>query len=447
MRVIVIGGGIAGLAAAWTLREHGAEVVILEKEADVGGRCRSFAWNGFYLNRGAEAFIGSEENLIEMARKLGIYESKPHIDVLDTSPRFHLLYKKRELVTFDNFEIQDALKTSIIPLTEKLALGRVLPRLARQLASGDPRDPVSAADYDDVNACDYFRDYSPEFVNYFLEPNLSFFCGYGEEDFSLAWLLWLLGSRLTWGANRWWTFTERGVGQLTYSLGEHFMRESGTELRVRAAVQQLRCYDDHVEVDVMKDRSIETLRADAAIMTVPGTLVNGLVPGLDKARCDFFAGVSYSGHHNAWYLLDRPIGGLPQVPFILLPTADGFDCICDVSFIDTGRGHTLVRAQWKNRRCKETQAWSSGEILDDGWRDIVVAYPELCDAVCVDRTIERSDLAIARRPAGYLRALKGFRALGPLPRVAFAGDYLVNSTLGQSHWSGTQAAQELISEL
>ena len=106
-----------------------------------------------------------------------------------------------------------------------------------------------------------------------------------------------------------------------------------------------------------------------------------------------------------------------------------------------------MRAQWKNRRCKETQAWSSGEILDDGWRDIVVAYPELCDAVCVVRTIERSDLAIARRPAGYLRALKGLRALGPLPRVAFAGDYLVNSTLGQSHWSGTQAAQELISEL
>lgn len=447
MKVVVIGGGIAGLAAAWTLREHETEVVIIEKNADVGGRCRSFAWNGFYLNRGAEAFIGSEENLIVQAQKLGIYDSLPHVDILDTTPRFYLLYKKKEIITFDNFGLQDALKTSVIPLTEKLALGRVLPRLARQMASGDPRDPVSAADYDDVNACAYFREYSPEFVKYFLEPHLSCFCGYGEEDFSLAWLLWLLGSRLTWGAKRWWTFTERGVGQLTYSLGEHFMRDPGTELRLQTVAQQLRRSEGRVEVDVMSEGHTETLRADAAIVTVPGTLVNNLLPGLDVARRNFFAGVSYSGHHNAWYLLDRPIGKLPQVPFILLPTVDGFTRICDVSFIDTGRGQTLVRAQWKNQRCKETQAWSSEDILDDGWVDIVAAYPELQGAVCLDRTIERNDLAIARRPAGYLRTLKQFRALGPLPRVAFAGDYLINSTVGQSHWSGTQAAKELISGL
>jgi len=45
---------------------------------------------------------------------------------------------------------------------------------------------------------------------------------------------------------------------------------------------------------------------------------------------------------------------------------------------------------------------------------------------------------------GYTRKLAAFKALGPLPRVAFAGDYLINSTVGQAHWSGLQAAQQIL---
>ena len=38
MRVIVIGDGVAGLSATWTLREHRTEVTIVEKDDDLGGR-------------------------------------------------------------------------------------------------------------------------------------------------------------------------------------------------------------------------------------------------------------------------------------------------------------------------------------------------------------------------------------------------------------------------
>jgi protoporphyrinogen oxidase len=134
MKVIVIGGGIAGLAAAWTLRKHGAEVTILEKNEDAGGRCRAFLWHGLYLDRGAGVFIDAEENLIEQAQQLGIYDTIPRIDVLEKRPRFHVLYKKREIVSVDDFDLYAALKTKMVPLTEKLALGRVLPQVFRQLA-------------------------------------------------------------------------------------------------------------------------------------------------------------------------------------------------------------------------------------------------------------------------------------------------------------------------
>jgi oxygen-dependent protoporphyrinogen oxidase len=55
------------MSAAWTLRDSGHEVTILEKDEEAGGRCRSVKWNGIYLQRGAEGFIGAEENLIELA--------------------------------------------------------------------------------------------------------------------------------------------------------------------------------------------------------------------------------------------------------------------------------------------------------------------------------------------------------------------------------------------
>jgi oxygen-dependent protoporphyrinogen oxidase len=445
MRVIIVGGGIAGLAAAWTLRQHGAAVTILEKNKDVGGRCRAFLWHGLYLNRGAGAFIGAEENLIEQAQQLGIYDTIPRIDVFEKYPRFRVLYKKREIVAVDDFDLYEALKTKMVPLTEKLALGRVLPQLFRQLASNDPRDPVSAAEYDEVAACAYFRQSSPEFVNYFLEPSLAAICGYGEEDFSLAWLLWMLSGKLTWKAKRWWMFQERGVGQLTHSLEEHFRDDPGTDLCLSTDVRQVRRYSDHIEVDVRRNNTAETLRADAVIIAVPGSLVNTLFPGLDEARRSFFAGVSYAGHHNGWYLLDREFPHLPES--VMLPTADGFERLGGVGFFPDGKGRTVAYTQWKSKRCKETQEWSPEALSDDGWIDVVAAFPLVQEATVVDRYIERQDLGIARRPAGYLRSLKAFRALGSLPRVTFAGDYLVNSSVGQAHWSGIQAAKELVSNL
>jgi oxygen-dependent protoporphyrinogen oxidase len=53
---VVIGGGIAGLAAAWDLRNR--DVVVLESTARVGGRIRSEPRDPYWLNLGAHVFSG-----------------------------------------------------------------------------------------------------------------------------------------------------------------------------------------------------------------------------------------------------------------------------------------------------------------------------------------------------------------------------------------------------
>lgn len=101
-------------------------------------------------------------------------------------------------------------------------------------------------------------------------------------------------------------------------------------------------------------------------------------------------------------------------------------------------------AQWKSTGSKETQEWSSDAVLEDGSKEATRVFPQLSDANILDQYIQRNDLAIACRPKGYLKFLKRFRDLGLLEKVAFAGDFFVNSTVGRAHWSGMQPAKELL---
>ena len=54
--VIVIGAGVAGLAAAWRLRER--DVVVLERRSRAGGRIKSLPRDGLWINLGAHLFAG-----------------------------------------------------------------------------------------------------------------------------------------------------------------------------------------------------------------------------------------------------------------------------------------------------------------------------------------------------------------------------------------------------
>jgi hypothetical protein len=60
--------------------------------------------------------------LIEQAQQLGIYDAVPRVDVLEKRPRFHVLLKKSEIVAVDDFDLYEALRTTMVPLAQKLAL-------------------------------------------------------------------------------------------------------------------------------------------------------------------------------------------------------------------------------------------------------------------------------------------------------------------------------------
>ena len=68
--VVIIGGGIAGLSAAWQLRHR--DLLLLEAEDRLGGRLRSDPCGDYWLNYGAHLFPAPGSLVDSMARDCGL---------------------------------------------------------------------------------------------------------------------------------------------------------------------------------------------------------------------------------------------------------------------------------------------------------------------------------------------------------------------------------------
>jgi len=77
-RVVIIGGGITGLAAAHRIierKQQGAkqvEVTLLEASAQLGGIIQTRQRDGFLLERGPDSFISEKPEALELAKRLGL---------------------------------------------------------------------------------------------------------------------------------------------------------------------------------------------------------------------------------------------------------------------------------------------------------------------------------------------------------------------------------------
>ncbi|MDI3299597.1 MAG: protoporphyrinogen oxidase [Bacillota bacterium] len=71
-RAAVVGGGVAGLAAALELRALGLQVVLLERAGRLGGKVRSERVEGFLVEYGPDSFVTYKPGVVEMARRLGL---------------------------------------------------------------------------------------------------------------------------------------------------------------------------------------------------------------------------------------------------------------------------------------------------------------------------------------------------------------------------------------
>ncbi|HBG47360.1 MAG TPA: protoporphyrinogen oxidase [Deltaproteobacteria bacterium] len=76
-RVVIIGGGIAGLATAWSLREHQGdcppfEIVLVERNPRFGGNIQTERVDGFLVEGGPDCFLSEKPWAMELCKRVGL---------------------------------------------------------------------------------------------------------------------------------------------------------------------------------------------------------------------------------------------------------------------------------------------------------------------------------------------------------------------------------------
>ncbi len=438
----IVGGGVAGLGAAWTALEAGHEVVLFEKAPDLGGRCRTHEWHGEWLIRGAAAFVGGEHEIVEMSKKLGIYHTD---DVMSRKEEheFDVVHSAKGFVFVGALDVPSVLRSRVVPLAEKAKFGLALPKMIKAYFQAEQDDPTSVVSMDDLNACEYFRRYSPALVDYVIEPFMNMYCGYGEDDFSLAWLGWMMASPRAWNSKA-WTFEDRGVGKLTQAFEAQLRENPNCTVHLGVDVSEITVSDQPPTVRYFLDGSSAEQAFDKLIIAVPGAVVPSIVNDLPAPQARFFEEVQYVPHHIVHMLIDRPRNDPP--PNLLLPTSEGFEAASNIALPPSVEDESLslFYGEVKGKFGREHAGEDDEFFLNAVWEDACRAVPELAESATHEWHVERNEFGLCSRRKGYTTALKEYRDLPPLENVRFAGDYLINSTVGQALRSGIWAAEELI---
>jgi oxygen-dependent protoporphyrinogen oxidase len=74
-RIVVVGGGISGLTAAFRLASHGYRVEVLESSDRTGGKLRFGSIAGVQIDVGAEAMLARRPEAVGLAREVGLADA------------------------------------------------------------------------------------------------------------------------------------------------------------------------------------------------------------------------------------------------------------------------------------------------------------------------------------------------------------------------------------
>lgn len=160
--VVVIGAGLAGLAAARVLQDAGRQVTVVEASDGVGGRVRTDVVDGFVLDRGFQIVLTSYP---ELHRQLDV----PALRLERFDPGALLWRRGKGHVVGDPFRQPNTLlSTTLAPFGTPLDKARVL-RLRRRLKRGHTSLLLAG---DDVSTMEMLRreGFSPAMVERFWRP-------------------------------------------------------------------------------------------------------------------------------------------------------------------------------------------------------------------------------------------------------------------------------------
>lgn len=434
--VVVVGGGIAGLACAHRLHARGFEVEVLEAEAQPGGRMRSERHGEFVLDRGAQFIASGYRNLHALAAEVGLAD---RIEPLGRTE--NAMLRDGRLHPGDYDDALAFLRSRLLSWPAKLRLPTLLFDVWRHRRILDPLHPERAARLDVDDLATYLRRrIGSEAATWLVQPALSSTFDSDPED--LSGVFALLAMRFVLGGFRLQAF-DGGTGALTARLAELVPVRSGCR------VTSLAPDGDAVRVTWDATEGSGERRADAAVVAVPGTRVLELCPALSPEERVFFAQVRYVRGAIVHLMLERAPATLPYygVAFPRPERLDLYGLAIDhhkpgVAPAGAGLLNAALTAQAAARTWNDPESAVVDLVVEN------LARTPIGRLTPLQGVVHRWDPMLPQFGAGYTRRLARFLARHTrTPRIAFAGDYLVGPYTEAALVSGLRAADTTATEL
>jgi len=431
-RVAIIGGGAAGLAAAWTLAGR-HEVVLYEKSDMCGGVLRSDVIDGAIVDTGVQLLGGNYTELFRIAKEAGAG------DLLVRSPGRDALWRGGRAHAITYGSIPSMVVSSALPTTLKLKLAaKYVPFLTREAARLEVNDLAGPAglamDRESIGAWGE-RELGHDFVEYLVYPLLAAYYGNVPETTTagLYHALARVGMDVSVYAVR------GGVSQLASRIAMRLV-ERGVAVRTGAEVSAIeQGSSGHV---VTVNGAAETF--DEVIIAAPPATAQQLVEKHESLR-SWLSGVRTVPATMVAFITDQPI----RTEYFGLSIPRGNGVVSDVVAL-----------------CNESQ--KTGGLVPQGTGVLVVMpAPAIAEkiaqlplAAVVDRIMPAFERALPKvRPTirharvirhdrgyvqfypGYVHHLANYRNLTRVAGLHLAGDYLRAPTVEGAVRSGVRAAE------
>ncbi|NWJ46704.1 MAG: protoporphyrinogen oxidase [Chloroflexi bacterium] len=163
-RVVIIGGGITGLAAAWELQQQGIDYLLLEASNKLGGKIATERVDGFIIEGGADSFVTYKPAGVQLCLEMGLGDK-----IIGTSPTTKSTYIVRNGKLHD---IPRGLRL-IVPLDEQgLRESDVISEDAKARMLNEVNIPPRTEEGDETLASFVNRRFGEEALVVFADPML-----------------------------------------------------------------------------------------------------------------------------------------------------------------------------------------------------------------------------------------------------------------------------------
>lgn len=285
-KVVIVGGGTSGLAAAYTLKQHGIRPILLEANNRVGGRLGGDRVEGFCLDEGADFLTPSHDVAHRLCGELGL-------ELIPWRSNLAWYRKGRFVVTRPIVSPVDALRN----LPANWVLGMLSPRgmaamlkLVRTVkAYPEHLSFASNSRIAELDGNDSILDRLKEIgapedivvmLGGFLQLTMS-----DLDRMGAAYALTYFAQIIMQGANL--TVPEKGLGELAHALAA----ACDADIRVSTPVRHV-AVEHGVATGVVVDGG--RIEADAVVCTTLATTALDIVPGLPAPVRKALGTVEYS---------------------------------------------------------------------------------------------------------------------------------------------------------